>query len=124
MEQTKSVFTREFFERREAGGACLANRFSSLACYAQVQRLSSRYLSSHSAVEGTGELPDLIAIVEGFQARHPDLDYAGMLGELNGNDLRISGEQYIQSHASAEEIGRPHFTDKAPLNFLYVGSSI
>lgn len=121
VEQTKSVFTREFFERREAGGCTSREPIFIVGLVRSGSTLIEQILSSHSAIEGTGELPDLIAIVRDLQARHPDIDYAGMLGELNGNELRDSGEQYIQSTRPQRRLGRPHFTDKAPLNFLYVG---
>lgn len=83
--------------------------------------LVDRILSSHPDVQSAGELHQFGAAWKqamggaGFRMFHPG-DIAG--GRIR--DWRELGERYVQSTRPLTG-QRPHFTDKLPHNFLYLG---
>ncbi|HKX92631.1 MAG TPA: sulfotransferase, partial [Sphingomicrobium sp.] len=76
--------------------------------------LVEQILSSHSLVEGTSELPDLPALVQGL-GRYP-----GNALKLSADERRDLGEQYLKRAAVQRRTDRPFFIDKLPNNWLYV----
>jgi tetratricopeptide (TPR) repeat protein len=85
--------------------------------------LVERILGSHSAVYSAGELSALSeaigCCIDRASALKPRdwIEYAGVLGELDGASLRR--EYLLRSQARRGD--RPRFSDKQPLNFLYCG---
>jgi hypothetical protein len=85
--------------------------------------LLEQILSSHSAVEGTTELPDIITMAKELreQADTDDLGlYAGVLAAMDAAALRELGERYIERTRIYRKTDRRHFIDKMPNNFLHV----
>lgn len=85
--------------------------------------LVEQILASHSMVEGTTELPDVIAISRRLGKRtrsHSAGDYPEILDTLSEDQVRALGEGYIQS-TSVQRHGLPRFIDKMPNNFQHVG---
>ena len=76
--------------------------------------LVEQILSSHPAIEGTGELPDLPAI-----ARSTD-SYPAILATLSAENRTRLGEAYLERAASQRQTDRPRFIDKLPNNWLFV----
>jgi Sulfotransferase family len=86
--------------------------------------LIEQILSSHSSVEGTMELPDMIMIVETLAGKPKESEepkYPGLLGTLNAEDCRKLGENYIERTRIQRKTAKPLFIDKMPNNFLHVG---
>ena len=78
--------------------------------------LIEQILSSHSAVEGTAELPYIRALARRPRGtRRLSRDSQGPLGPA---ELKALGEDYLQSASAHRKSGRPFFIDKAPANFL------
>ena len=85
--------------------------------------LLEQILSSHSQVDGTLELPNILTMAHklgrGKQLtannRYPDV-----LKELKGEQLRAMGEEYIRDTAIHRQ-GAPYFIDKMPNNFRHIG---
>jgi hypothetical protein len=80
-------------------------------------------LCSHSAIEGTAELP---YIAELARAKDPDgtdahYTYPEALAELNLDAFADLGREYLRRAALHRKSGRPLFIDKAPANYFYVG---
>ncbi|NDA43538.1 MAG: sulfotransferase family protein, partial [Gammaproteobacteria bacterium] len=78
MQRLKRVFTREFFAERSAAGHEAADPIFIVGMPRAGSTLLEQILSSHSAVEGTSELPDVIALARELRAakiidarRHP-----------------------------------------------------
>jgi len=83
--------------------------------------LTERIISSHSAVYSAGELNKMGMLIRvAAQAKgNPDFKPA-MIQSLLASDLGKLGEKYIEATRPATG-HTPHFIDKMPLNFLYVG---
>ncbi len=85
--------------------------------------LVEQILASHSAVEGTMELPDMhnLATALAASAGAADGAYLAALAGLGGHDLSELGERYLASTRSHRKLGRAHFIDKMPNNWLHTG---
>lgn len=85
--------------------------------------LLEQILASHSAVDGTTELPDIIAISRKLGQRsrkNPAGHYPEILTELPAEKLRELGEGYLES-TRIQRRGAPFFIDKMPNNFQHIG---
>ncbi len=86
--------------------------------------LLEQILSSHSAVEGTSELPVVLTIAKDLRTEagvDEIVAHARVLAAKSAGELRELGEQYIDRTRIQRKSGRPHFIDKMPNNFLHVG---
>lgn len=86
--------------------------------------LLEQILASHSRVEGTTELPDIMAIAARLNGRlgQDDSDrYPANLAELSRDQLADLGQSYIGSTKVHRGAGTPHFIDKMPNNFRHIG---
>jgi tetratricopeptide (TPR) repeat protein len=85
--------------------------------------LIEQILASHSFVEGTQELPDLMSIAIRLSGRkHLDeaSAYPGILADMSPAALRQLGEEYLE-RTRVHRSGAPYFIDKLPNNFMHVG---
>jgi tetratricopeptide (TPR) repeat protein len=83
--------------------------------------LIEQILASHSSVEGTFELPNVLTIVREFDHRDTERDaYPENVREVPTEQFALLGRRYIEETASIRA-GRPHFIDKMPNNFSHVG---
>ncbi len=84
--------------------------------------LLEQILASHSAIEGTMELPDIIALAKeigGGKVRGGA--YPEALADMGGDELRRLGELYLSRTRAQRKTAKPHFIDKMPNNFQHVG---
>ena len=85
--------------------------------------LLEQILASHSQVDGTLELPDILATAHRLRGRNRG-DGAGryprILHELDADQLRELGEAYIENTRIHRQQA-PFFTDKMPNNFRHIG---
>ena len=83
--------------------------------------LVERILTSHSAVHSAGELHDLALIVKRAAGTRTErvLDPQTVQQALN-SDFAAIGKAYIDK-AALHAGHTPHFVDKMPINFLYIG---
>ncbi|MEE2915993.1 MAG: sulfotransferase, partial [Pseudomonadota bacterium] len=80
--------------------------------------------SSHSQVEGTMELPDMMMIAGRLQARVDDgefPDLRAMIASLSAADRTRLGEEYLERTRVHRRTDRPLFIDKMPNNWQHVG---
>jgi hypothetical protein len=84
--------------------------------------LLEQILASHSQVEGTMELPDLISITRLLRRSKSARSgtYHEALAALDAGELRALGEQYLERTRIHRKLGRPFFIDKMPNNFAHV----
>lgn len=120
--QIKSL-NAEFFRERQAWGCSAPDPIFIVGLPRAGSTLLEQILSSHSAVEGTAELPDIIAIARKLGKRsrkHPAGDYPEILVSLGEDEVRELGEGYIRT-TRVQRHGLPFFIDKMPNNFQHVG---
>ena len=77
--------------------------------------LIEQILSSHSAVEGTTELPDIPALSGRID------DYPRGLETLEPERLERMGQAYLERARIQRKTDKPLFIDKLPNNWLHVG---
>lgn len=83
--------------------------------------LVEQILASHSSIEGTFELPNVLTIVREFDHANPERDaYPENLRAVPLEQFAMLGRRYIEETAPLRS-GRPHFIDKMPNNFSHVG---
>jgi predicted Zn-dependent protease len=85
--------------------------------------LLEQILASHSQVEGTMELPDIISIarrLSGKEKQEQPSRYPQILAELSPGQLRELGEEYLD-RTRIYRTDKPRFIDKMPNNFSHVG---
>ncbi|MFT5571614.1 MAG: tetratricopeptide (TPR) repeat protein [Cryomorphaceae bacterium] len=122
----KKTFTREFFTQRVGSGSDIPDPIFIVGMPRSGSTLLEQILSSHSAVEGTTELPEIISMAKDLREQanaHEDDDaaYDDALAELNNDQLRELGEQYIKQTRIHRKTDKPYFIDKMPNNFLHIG---
>ncbi|WP_339743755.1 sulfotransferase [uncultured Maricaulis sp.] len=85
--------------------------------------LIEQILASHSQVDGTLELPNILALSHRLRGRKRVSDktfYPRNLHDLDADKLRELGEDYIENTRIHRQ-GAPFFTDKMPNNFRHIG---
>ena len=85
--------------------------------------LLEQILSSHSRVDGTLELPNILSLSQQLRRRGrsgTEPDYPGILAALSDEELHQFGEQYIDDTRIHRQ-SAPFFVDKMPNNFRHIG---
>ncbi len=121
---SKQVCTREFFETRAGWGVTDPDPIFILGLPRSGSTLIEQILASHSRVEGTQELADILRIAMELRGRTADLAnprFPGILAELGQDDFRRLGERYMHDTRVFRATDRPFFIDKMPNNFRYLG---
>jgi len=116
------VFTREFFAARAGSGCPDAGPIFIVGMPRSGSTLLEQILSSHSAVEGTTELPEVITMARELRAladRDDYGSYADVLATMGPQALRELGESYLERTRVHRKTNRAHFIDKMPNNFVY-----
>ena len=117
------TLTGEFFAERDGWGTDAADPIFIVGLPRAGSTLLEQILASHSQVEGTAELPDIIAISRklGEKSRkNPASFYPEILARLEQAKVRELGEGYLES-TSVQRHGTPFFIDKMPNNFQHIG---
>ena len=81
--------------------------------------LVDQIISSHSKVDGTQELPNIIKIAAELNSNNQK-NYPEVLKELDESKLSNLGKDYISETAWARD-SAPFFIDKMPNNFIHIG---
>lgn len=85
--------------------------------------LLEQILASHSLVEGTQELPDIISIARRIADKKQAGDrsnYPDAISCLTDSDLTALGEEYLE-RTRIHRTDKPFFIDKMPNNFAHIG---
>ena len=122
--RSKAVLTADFFAARAGVGSSAPDPIFIVGLPRAGSTLLEQILSSHPRVEGTMELPDIIAMarsIGGRRVRGETSRYPEALAELNADELRALGEQYIADTRIQRKTDAPFFIDKMPNNFAHIG---
>jgi tetratricopeptide (TPR) repeat protein len=119
--RVRQCFDREFFSRRAGAGWPDRSPIFIVGLPRSGSTLIEQILASHSKVEGTFELPNVLTIVREFDHGNPERDaYPENVREVTEERFALLGRRYIDETAPIRA-GRPHFIDKMPNNFSHVG---
>lgn len=117
------TLTADFFAERQEWGSSAPDPIFVVGLPRSGSTLLEQILSSHSLVEGTAELHDIIAISRKLGKRsrkHPAGDYPEILATLSREQAAELGDGYIRT-TSVQRHGPPFFIDKLPNNFRHIG---
>jgi tetratricopeptide (TPR) repeat protein len=124
LRRSHALFTREFLGERTHVGCPAPDPIFIVGLPRSGSTLLEQILASHSQVEGTMELPDLIAIARRVAGRVDDgegANYPGALAALTADQWRCLGEEYMERTRIYRKRAAPFFIDKMPNNFLHLG---
>ena len=118
----QAFFTADFLASR-AGAGCLSDApIFIVGLPRSGSTLIEQILASHSAVEGTMELPELALISRALAHESPgNRQYPEALAELALPMLAELGERFLARTRIHRKLGRRCFIDKMPNNFVHVG---
>ncbi|MFO1466231.1 MAG: sulfotransferase [Steroidobacteraceae bacterium] len=122
--RSRQVYTREFFAARSSWGCEAPDPIFILGMPRAGSTLLEQILASHSSVEGTMELPNMLKVALSLADRHAQSDddrYPGLLAQLPAGEFRRLGEQYLAETRIHRHTDKPLFIDKMPNNCLHVG---
>ena len=116
--------TPELFSKTEGAGCRKTDPIFILGLPRAGSTLLEQILASHSQVEGTMELPNILALAHKLDGRRrvdEEARYPANLDELAHDELTGFGEAYIRDTMIHRKQGTPHFIDKMPNNFRHIG---
>lgn len=121
----KSICTAELFEQRREAGHPAKDPIFILGLPRAGSTLLEQILASHSQIDGTLELPNILSLARRLRGRAVPVDgeepqYPKILAELDTDYFAKFGEQYLQE-TQVYRANAPHFIDKMPNNFLHIG---
>ncbi len=123
-EAAARLFDAPFLAARAGGGCPDPDPIFIVGLPRSGSTLIEQILASHSQVEGTMELPDLmmmaarLASVERHGAAVP---FAEVVAGLDEEDRLRLGEEYLERTRANRRTDRPFFIDKMPNNWQHVG---
>jgi len=119
----RDVCTAELFERRSGCGHAAPDPIFIVGLPRAGSTLLEQILSSHSQVDGTLELPNILSLSQRLRRRarqEGTTEYPGILNELSDEELDAFGREYIDDTRIHRQ-GAPFFIDKMPNNFRHIG---
>ena len=120
----RRVYTREFFAEREGWGCAAPDPIFIVGMPRAGSTLVEQILSSHPAVEGTMELPEVISLARELRRRADSpqaTSYHDVLAGIDAGEARELGERYLERTRIHRKRGAPLFIDKMPNNFAHIG---
>jgi tetratricopeptide (TPR) repeat protein len=118
----KKTFDAAFFDQNKQVGCPAADPIFIVGLPRAGSTLLEQILSSHSQVDGTMELANIIGLAHRLSGRLASQDtpkYPGILSELSADELRKMGELYIEETKHHRQ-GSTFFIDKMPNNFRHI----
>ncbi|WP_419816670.1 sulfotransferase [Glacieibacterium sp.] len=124
VERSRALYTAGFFAARAGQGCPDPDPIFVVGLPRSGSTLIEQILSSHSRVEGTTELPDLLALARRLGARDAAETgdrFADRVAALDPDELRALGQEYLDLTRPQRRSERPLFIDKMPNNFIHAG---
>ena len=113
--------TAELFDKHKGVGHDAADPIFILGLPRAGSTLLEQILASHSQIDGTLELPDILALAHKLRGRKAGAPlYPANLHELTGDDFAKFGQHFIKN-TRVHRQGAPFFIDKMPNNFRHIG---
>ena len=119
MAAIREVFDADFFAARAGFGSPAPDPIFIVGMPRSGSTLVEQILASHSAIEGTGELNEIIEIARRLNER-PER-YPAAARNLTASTAAALGEAYLARTRPHRRTGRPFFIDKMPNNFAHAG---
>jgi tetratricopeptide (TPR) repeat protein len=122
LEAQKNNFDAAFFERNKQAGCSAPDPIFIVGLPRAGSTLLEQILSSHSQVDGTMELANIIGLAHSLNGRQVSQDtprYPGILNDISVNELTKMGELYIEDTQHHRQ-GAMFFIDKMPNNFRHI----
>lgn len=123
----KAVCATELFAARDGAGCPAPDPIFIVGLPRAGSTLLEQILASHSMVDGTMELPQIIALSQRLRGplgqtaeSETKPRYPQILAELESDYFRRFGEQFI-ADTQVYRQGAPLFIDKNPNNFFHIG---
>jgi len=117
----KAVCTPELFAAKGGQGHGAPDPIFVVGLPRAGSTLIEQILASHSQIDGTLELPDMLAIAHRLRGRKAGASrYPDILSELDASRLRQLGQRYMESTRIHRQ-SAPFFIDKMPNNFRHLG---
>jgi tetratricopeptide (TPR) repeat protein len=119
-----AVFTPPYFAARAGWGSPAPDPIFVIGLPRAGSTLIEQILSSHSQIEGTTELPDIIAMARrlgGHRAAAQPSLYPEMMTGLSQDACAALGAEYLETTRIQRRSDRPLFVDKMPNNFQHIG---
>jgi tetratricopeptide (TPR) repeat protein len=123
--ETQSLITSctsELMEKKVGYGCTAPDPIFIVGLPRSGSTLLEQILASHSQVDGTSELREMVAIARrmgGKRNRGDESKYPGALWDLSENECRELGEEYLE-RTRIQRQDAPYFIDKMPNNFQHV----
>jgi tetratricopeptide (TPR) repeat protein len=124
-QRTRGLYTAEFFRARSGWGCPSPEPIFIVGLPRAGSTLLEQILASHSQIEGTRELTDVLqfALELGDRGEEPGKPpvYPQSVARLTRSEVSALGERYLAQTRAHRLLGRPHFLDKMGSNFLHLG---
>ena len=118
------VCTREFLESKKGSGNPSSAPIFIVGLPRSGSTLLEQILASHSQVDGTMELHNILDLAKRLRGRSDNNDqnprYPKIITELDDSYFERFGDQFMQNTQVYRE-SAPFFTDKMPNNFFHIG---
>jgi tetratricopeptide (TPR) repeat protein len=119
----RRFFTREVLDSRADVGFAAPDPIFIVGLPRAGSTLLEQILSSHSQVDGTLELPNILSMAQKLRRQGRDGDgksYPELLQDFSDEQLQSLGQQYIEETRIHRQ-GGAFFIDKMPNNFRHIG---
>ena len=121
-EAQKHACTKELFQAKSGSGYSAPDPIFILGLPRAGSTLIEQILASHSRVDGTLELPNILSLAQRLRGRNRTDGgaYPACLHDLTPETFEELGRDYIETTRIHRQ-GAPFFTDKMPNNFRHIG---
>jgi len=117
----RETCTAELFAKHKGAGHKASDPIFILGLPRAGSTLLEQVLASHSQIDGTLELPNILALAHRLRGRKPGHSlYPQVLHDLTAEHLEKFGTDFIEN-TRIHRAGAPFFIDKMPNNFRHVG---
>ncbi|HNP35358.1 MAG TPA: sulfotransferase [Woeseiaceae bacterium] len=123
MQRQMEICTQRLFEEKTGVGGDYRDPIFIVGLPRAGSTLLEQILASHSEIDGTMELPNIIATAHRLDGRRlvsQEANYPAILTQLTAEHFQKLADTYIKDTAIHRQ-GAPHFVDKMPNNFMHIG---
>ena len=123
MQRQKEFCDQDFFSKRQGYGIKDETPIFIVGLPRAGSTLLEQILSSHSYVDGTMELPNVIALahkLSGRRNQNEESRYPQILSDLSNENFQQYASEFIRDTQCYRK-GAPYFIDKMPNNFRHIG---
>jgi tetratricopeptide (TPR) repeat protein len=122
--RNRAIYTPALFAARSGWGCPSAEPIFIVGLPRSGSTLVEQILASHSQVEATRELPDVIGFALELGSRNEPgkaASYPEAVEQLTGAQVAAFAARYLAQTRPHRALGRPYFLDKMPANFTHIG---